>query len=374
MINEKIGYYQTGFRRFHNTIEAMLEEKRTGYSLEWIFNDKLYGAIDWTVPIEVPLKELYRLRAKQLREKYDYLLLQFSGGADSTNVLHSFIDNDIFLDEISMSVPGLDRKNLNGTDRDPRNQYGEIDFEAVPHLQKYKNLLHPNTKIRFVDISTPTFDIVNKAQTPEDISLGLEPNVRMVCKSAYYNDRDTQELVDKGKKVAHILGVDKPLVHFDGTDYYSFFTDSNAYHQPMPEFTRKNMQGSYDTEFFYWTPDLPEIVVKQAQEVKRVAQLDVYTRTMLSKIRSSHIENFRDVLHPIIYPSHTHPIFQTKKGGVKLIREKESWFWENIDERNKGKYIEMIDYLGKNINERSLIGGNIAKGFKSISTTRFYKL
>jgi len=47
---------------------------------------------------------LYALRARQLREKYDYLVLYFSGGADSTNILKTFIDNNIFLDEIVMQM------------------------------------------------------------------------------------------------------------------------------------------------------------------------------------------------------------------------------------------------------------------------------
>ena len=38
--------------------------------------------------------------AQQLREKYDYIVLAYSGGADSCNVLNSFLDNGIPIDDI----------------------------------------------------------------------------------------------------------------------------------------------------------------------------------------------------------------------------------------------------------------------------------
>jgi hypothetical protein len=90
---DRLGYYRVGFKKFFNKTLALLENHKTGYEVQWIFNDNIYDKIDWTIPIRESLLDLYRRRAEQLRNKYDYLALYFSGGADSINILHAFIDN-----------------------------------------------------------------------------------------------------------------------------------------------------------------------------------------------------------------------------------------------------------------------------------------
>ena len=47
----------------------------------------------WSIEPTPSLKELQKQRALQLRDSYPYLKLWFSGGADSTTVLNTFLDN-----------------------------------------------------------------------------------------------------------------------------------------------------------------------------------------------------------------------------------------------------------------------------------------
>ena len=72
---------------------------KTGIHPHWDFNESVFSSYDWTVEPNESIADLYRQRAQQLRDKYDYIVLMFSGGADSTTVLRSFLDNDIKLDE-----------------------------------------------------------------------------------------------------------------------------------------------------------------------------------------------------------------------------------------------------------------------------------
>jgi hypothetical protein len=51
------------------------------------FNKDLLG--------KIPLKTLYKERAQQLRDNYDELILYYSGGSDSHNILHTFLQNNI---------------------------------------------------------------------------------------------------------------------------------------------------------------------------------------------------------------------------------------------------------------------------------------
>jgi len=368
MINKyRLGYYQVGLKRFYNKTLASLESHRTGYIIEWIFNDDVYGSIDWTKTIEVPLTELYRLRAQQLRDTYDYICLFYSGGADSNNILHSFIDNNIFVDEIVMYLPELDLKNLNNYDISARNSFGEIEFEAKRHLNEYRNKIHPDTKVRQFDISKPTFELLKTDNWFEYNPTGHTCAIDLISRD-YSTFEEFKRLSDlhESKKIAHVIGTDKPLVYYDGVDYYCFFSDNSANHiQPIDNMQSRFLNNCF-TEFFYWASDLPEIVVKQAQEIKKHAEFDIHIRTMLSQIMQRHIGEYRSILHPIIYPSHTAPIFQTSKENHSSTKKrgKENWFWEVANNNIKYNYQNTEIYLKENLKRNQLQSINVG----------FYKL
>jgi hypothetical protein len=372
MINkDRLGYYRVGFKRFHNKTMAILESYTTGYKLEWIFNDDIYRAIDWTIPIDVPLKELYRIRAQQIRDTYDYICLYFSGGADSSNVLHAFIDNNIFLDEIIMFLPKSDVKNLNNFDKSNRNCFAEIEFEAKRRLKEYRNIIHPDTKIRDFDIAEPVFELLKKDNwfeyNPFDLGTGIGSISR---EYATFQDFRRLSSLYESKKIAQIIGADKPLVRYDGYDYYCFFSDDNAYHNLPIDHYQQGFLNNCFTELFYWSPDLPEIVVKQAQEIKKNAENNLHIRNMLSEIMNRHIGEYREILHPIIYPLHTEPLFQTEKGKMNSEKRiKENWFWKVADQNLIFNYENTLNYLRSNLN----IGNRKEISYQNINIG-FYKL
>ena len=94
------GYFTVGPYNTYSKLEAIEISAKTGQDLQWHFNDESYGHFDWTEEPPGDLLFWYAERARQLRETYDYLVLMYSGGADSHNVLRAFIDNNIFIDEI----------------------------------------------------------------------------------------------------------------------------------------------------------------------------------------------------------------------------------------------------------------------------------
>jgi hypothetical protein len=145
--SDKLGFYRVGDKKFYNKTLALLENFQTKEDVHWIFNNKVYGSIDWTIPVETPLSELYKNRAQQLRDQYDYLVLYFSGGADSANILHAFVENNIFLDEIVMHLP-KPVTSFNDTDLSNGNYYSEIKYSAIPILERYKNKINPTKQRR----------------------------------------------------------------------------------------------------------------------------------------------------------------------------------------------------------------------------------
>lgn len=373
---DHLGYYLVGWKKFYNKTLALIESKKTGFELLWIFNEDVYSSIDWTIPVQDDLFTIYKKRAKQLRDKYDYLMLYFSGGADSANILRSFVENNIFLDEIVMQLPEPVRQSFDPTDTSEGNFYAELEYSAVPYLNKIKNKLDPRTKIRYQDFAKPGIELLKKDYWFESVPLCTNITLSGVFRQIAQNsDNHILHINESGKSIAQILGIDKPLVYFDGKDYYAYFMDTSTYHYVSPiDFNDSDLSKiSYHTEFFYWTPDMPEIVVKQAQLIKQQCENDPWSKLMISEILKRHISEYRPVLHPIIYPLDVTVEFQTEKPSTKIIRDMDRWFWETADDKVKGNYLGLINYLRDNIKEKHLINNSIDNGLAA-HKSRFYKL
>jgi hypothetical protein len=376
MNKDRLGYYQVGFKKFYNKTMALLENHRTGYEVEWVFNDDVYSKIDWSLPIEIPLMELYKKRALQLRERYDYLIMYYSGGADSTNALHAFIDNNIFIDELIMHMPEPVQKTVNGHDTSNLNYYSEVEYAAVVHLKKYKNNIHPNTKIKIQDFSKTGMELLNREDWFDTSPLGLSVSISGILRQVTQEyDSHYLKIQDLGKSTCYIMGIDKPLVWNDGTDYYGFFMDTSAYHYINPvDFNKSaSIVDTVTTEFFYWTPDMPEIVIKQAQEIKRHYDSNPLIKWMAEASLTKHITEYRDILHPVIYPNYTCEKFQTEKPSTHILRPMDNWFWQTASEKVQHNYLNTIDYLEKNTNPKYMIKNTIQYGIAA-HKSKFYKL
>jgi hypothetical protein len=375
---DRLGYYRVGKKKFYNKTLALLESYRVGYKPVWVFNDDVYSAVDWTVPIVEDLSSIYRRRAQQLRDQYDYLVLYFSGGADSTNILHAFIDNNIHLDEIVMQLPELVKPKLNTTDLSNGNIHSEIEYSAAPHLNQYSRQL-AKTVIKYQDFSKNVIELLEKDNWAEVVPMTTNITVSGIGRQlAPATDDAILQMCGRGKKVAQIIGIDKPLVYCDGQDYFGFFLDLNVTHSPAVDITYANSDNEllgqhYITEFFYWTPDMPEIVVKQAQEIKQQCELNPNKKRLWMNSHSKHISEFRSVMHPIIYPSYTEPTFQTDKPTSKIKRWQDQWFWDTASTRVIGNYMDVINYLKTNINDYHTIDNDIMNGLKG-HKSRYYKL
>ena len=106
---------------------------------------------------------MYVERCNQLRDKYDYLVLHYSGGSDSHNILHTFLTNNIKLDEISIRWPKhwLDGKfyNVNNIDKSAKNAPSEFNYTIKPTLE-YLQKHHPDIKINIVDFTEDRKSVV----------------------------------------------------------------------------------------------------------------------------------------------------------------------------------------------------------------------
>lgn len=370
---DKNGYYLVGWKKFHNKIQALQYSTATGFDVRWIFNDEVYSKFDWTVPITQSLKELYKNRAQQLRDTYDYIVLHYSGGQDSNNVLHSFIDNGIHLDKIIMQVPEPQRKHSIENDTSWENYWGEIDFQAIPYLKKFEHQLR-NTVIEIQDMSVATLELFKNDNWIETITPNAAYNLGVISRAmGQYKDATILQLSEKGKTSCQLLGIDKPLVYFDGSDYFCMFADQSAYHiQPMDS-TLNELFNVSTTEFFYWTPDMPEIVIKQAQEIKAYCIANDKVRELFKQTTKQDVEIFREVMQYLIYDTNHTPEFQTSKPGQNVGKILNAWFYDGVGGKLLHNYEYAIEQISKKIKPNHFVKNNHSAGFHTINS-KIYKL
>lgn len=148
------GYWQSGSEKFINKFQALIYGDRNNLPVDYIFFDHVWQNFDRSLLGKFSLQTLYKQRAQQLRDKYDYLILYFSGGADSWNVLRSFLDNGIHIDEVCVKwCTDTINSNIytpNTTELSAFNYLSEWDYAIKPALD-WLAQNHPKVKIEIVD-------------------------------------------------------------------------------------------------------------------------------------------------------------------------------------------------------------------------------
>lgn len=331
------GYYVVDKEIFRNKIYAMQAATRKNLKpsdIVWVFNDDAYKNLDWKTPSGLALTEWYKMRALQLREKYDYLMLAFSGGGDSSNVLDSFVLNNIHLDEVVVHWP---RSQTSGKynpsmSTDATNFSSEWDFLIEPKL-KWLEKVAPNVKITIYD------NLVDmRAEEP------VEEFVELTTKHTWNAIKRYSGLDDvffarqeKYKNCAIMLGVNPPLPSRLGRHFLIRFGD------PVPSTYQSGYtsRGMRTVEFFYWTPDMPELVREQAHALLTNLRLypeflDLVPEHSLDRSKSARpmprrqIENQRRWIKSILYPTYDpHSLQVDKNTSPCHSSEWFSWIYDN---------------------------------------------
>ena len=252
------GHWTVGEQKFINKYQALLHGQLTQQPVNFVYFNETWQQFDRSLLGKFSLQELYKQRAQQLRDKYDYLILYFSGGADSWNVLRSFVDNGIHLDEVCVKwckdtiKSGVYTPNEKETSA--INYLSEWDYAISPALEWLKKT-HPSTNIEILDWFADKklnklediFQIVNHWHDVEVHSLAVwSPS--------------ENKMIDNGKTVGSIYGIDKPITYFDNGYAYMCFTDGGT------GMGTPNPVNIYGTEYFYWSPSFPILSFEMAYQ------------------------------------------------------------------------------------------------------------
>lgn len=350
---DKFGFYYFDNLHFYSKLEAIQASEKHNKTLQWNFNDEVYSSYDWSIePIE-SLEDLYRDRAQQIRDKYDYLILWLSGGADSANILNAFINNDIKIDEVASYV------NYEATGDKYNFLNGEIYNVAIPMVEKAKEK-QPWLKHTLIDLPSLTMDHFAQHGTKFDwiyhMNWYLTPN-SMTRQDIKMKIPEWANMINSGKKVCFLHGVDKPRVtcnrnkgqyHFKFVDLIDNSVTANMQINDNP--------WEFD-ELFYWSPDAPKIPIKQGHVIKQYMKTATEYITLVEEqkkrkkycVVSSINEEFYFLelikLNSLIYPWHTPVMYQVKAPSL-FFTPRDEWFFKLPDsDPAKHAWRMGLDYL-----------------------------
>jgi len=331
---DRLGCYRVGDLKFYSKLEAIEMHAKTGIHPHWDFNEAVFSSYDWTVEPADNILELYHKRAQQLRDKYDYIVLMYSGGSDSHNILQAFIDNDILLDEVASHV----NYSANANKDDFLNS--EAFRVSIPTIERLK-ADYPWLHHRIIDMTELTIDYYNQNNNKFDwiYDLNMFFNPNSACrKDLPFKIKEWADMIHAGKRVCMLWGHDKPrIMHIDGKWSMRFIDliDSGP--------TVKSIAGQqpYTDELFYWTPDMPEIIIKQSHLVKNYLMSNnpeslPFVSEKKSDLAYREINSKRHWLnnhgmHSLIYPKWDINTFSAGKSPSLIFSPRDTWFFNLSD-------------------------------------------
>jgi cellulose biosynthesis protein BcsQ len=329
-MKDYLGVYTVGDKTYTDKIEAILEANITKADITWDFHQTRFKQANWKIEPELSLRELYKIRAQQIRDEYDYVVIMFSGGADSTNVLYSFVSNNIKVDEIVSGIPESGLKNFNATRNvDSTNNASEWLLTTMPYLREVSQK-HPDIKISVNDFFKTMLDF----KTDEWIYKSSD-HIHPTTSARYDLSRlaHIRQLADQGKKIAVIYGSEKPSIQFYQDKVISTIGDGgvNVPRQPFDIF-----YPNVDIVLFYTTPAMPQILIKASHQVAKA----IFTIPQYHYIKHMTFDYswpdekksqydwgvWQRTIIPVIYPDINYSAFQSLKSKNIFMAQHDNWF------------------------------------------------
>jgi hypothetical protein len=261
-----------------DVLDEMIRTRDYSGRMSLYFNDDVFDSLSWHTEINVSLDKLYTYRAQQLRDKYKYLILAFSGGSDSVQVLNTFLKNNIFIDEIitchhSDLIKNIDESVLYNSEE--LSTFLEYKYATTHYLKKIKEQ-SPNTKITVLDLSNFLYEqLVNKkfGHMGGDQRLTHTNSRVFATFPRSYMHSITLNLINRDTAgMALIRGVDKPILKIRNDNLFFFFSDITMH--GAKHFNTGELDHIFSFEDFFWSRDMPLIPIRQSQVIKKKLEMD----------------------------------------------------------------------------------------------------
>lgn len=329
---DRFGCYRIGDLKFYSKLEAIEWHKTTGIHPHWDFNEAVFDTYDWSKEPAESILELYRQRAQQLRDKYDYVIVMYSGGADSQTVLDSFVNNDIHVDEICTW------QNYTATKDKDDYVNSEVFQVVLPAIQQLKTT-HPWIRHRIIDLAQLTAEYYSQDQ--HKFSWIYQVNNMIGPNNAARQDlalrvKEWADIIHSGRKLCVVWGKDKLRLMHDNNRYSCRFLDLVS---DAAASNSLSGQQVYSDELFFWTPDHPKIVIKQSHLLKTYMNsapnpaMLPFVSLIKSDLAYKTFEGKKywlsaDGYHSVIYPQWRLDTFTYGKPSSIVVSLRDTWFYK----------------------------------------------
>ena len=310
-------YYDSDKNVYQTHLDAVASKKHCWF----YYHDKEMALVDWKAEPTQSLDNLYKTRAEYIRDNNKYVILCYSGGHDSTNILETFYYNNIHIDEI-LIVGALSQDSFHGSDE---NHNGELYKNVFPTLNKL-NL--PNTKVTVVDY-TKWFNDPKNFTTIMMYGNEWTKHVGGFKSVHTLFWRDLKKFIghENSKQTAYVMGADKVYLQYQPyRPSYVRFSDLSFF----------DYGSNYEDENFkrinFYTdvhPTATDITRKQAHLVNQFKKLNI-----------GHDMNETDLLHKIIYNLQHPLVYMSPKSVYTSISARDMFM---LNSRNSDMYKMFIE-------------------------------
>jgi len=320
----KFGYYTVGNKKTYSKYEAFEWGTPT-----WHFNDEVFSSYDWKKEPDISLSNLYKNRVRQIREKYDYCVLWYSGGSDSHNILQAWLDSGCKLDEVATTW------NYETTGEYYNHYNAEITHVVLQDIKKLKD---KGFDFNFRLLNIPEYGLKTFAKFNNDLEYHFNYNLQLssIGKQFIRDEvKDYKNLIEQGKKVCFIWGKEKPYIFYEDGRYYFSFIDSID--DCLGPYTQSKFNSGWYDELFYWTPDMPELAIKAAHVIFNFLKIS----DDVSCFRSEPYDNYScysnklnmhlkiNVLKKLLYPKWSDKIYCNGKSPTRILGLRDDWFTQS---------------------------------------------
>jgi len=371
MLNEKSGYYICNGVKFSSKINALIYSKTVNLPVTWYFYDELFSSYNWSIEPDVTLDELYGRRARELREQYDYLILSYSGGSDTHNIVESFIRQGIHIDEIVTNHISYVDKTYSILDKsvtNAENFLAEHELQTIPRLKEISQKM-PKTKITVLDMTEKLFESFDQFNEVE-WTLGRNDHLTPIWTTRFnlFYFKELRKQFDKNLKIGVMLGIDKPITFIRNGMFHVEFTDTALNLIQIDSFNDDYTNLFVDP--FYWSPSCLELLCKQVHTVKNWLEVNpgqhkywTYTKDNIGQGHIMHRQYKEPITRTLIYTTWNKDWFQVARPTKKWNTQLDAWFKQDpnfIKENENWK--KGLEYIASIIPEYVVYNDNIPDG------------
>ena len=354
-------YYTEDGQIFTSKLKAIQYSKMNNRQLNFYYCDDFYSQLNWKIEPTQSLPQLYKEQAQRIRDNYDYVILAYSGGQDSTNILETFYYNNIKLDKI-LVVGAFSQDSYSGVDE---NHNGELYHNAFPYLKDLglENITQVCDYTEYFD-KIDNFTITKYHNEWVDfIGPWFSPH--------HWFWRDMEKFVVpsnfQNKRVATIFGIDKPILDYDhergpaGKSVLTGFRFRDTACCDYGQYDKQTEKSNYDRINFYWDPNFPQILIKQLHVIKRVYDIE-YTNSYDPVIGSQYLSGMST--DQIVYDLKRPLSFKSPKSKTNIISLRDNYLMNKKDSRVYSIFSSGLERIYKTIDRNTL----------TTVTSKFYRI